>query len=236
MFTPIAYAHKNYILYGEVGTERIAIPRAKFGDLFRAQSIRGGEIRGSSLVIVATAGKLPSGELYVAGKYTSETVTNVLELVPYLVEVQAPDLFPEGDDTSVYPAAHRHTITSTLLQRFSGTPPTPKKRNLTLVGCGSLGSKIGMHLARSGTVPSVVIDKNSLSPHNAARHALTPYAQDIQLAWLGPKAESLAMAIDGLGNPSKLSMWMLPKQSMMPKSEGSFSQSKPGRFSIPRLP
>ncbi len=42
------------------------------------------------------------------------------------------------------------------------------------IGCGSVGSKIAMHLARSGQGPFKLIDKAPFSPHNVARHALTP--------------------------------------------------------------
>ena len=41
------------------------------------------------------------------------------------------------------------------------------------IGCGSVGSKIAMHLARSGHGPFYLIDRSVFSPHNAARHALT---------------------------------------------------------------
>jgi hypothetical protein len=213
---------------------------------------------GNSFAIVATPGKRPSGELYIAERYRPETVTNLcelkaraeeygcgpslknalsyltqcvsqwkgpafpvavilyarrpysligessnIELVPYLTECQAPKLFPQGDNTAVYPASHRHAITATLLQKFSGEPPVSEEGQLTLVGCGSLGSKIAVHLARSGAAPAIVIDKNSMSPHNAARHALLPQPQDIQLTWLGPKAEALAAAIEGFRQSAK---------------------------------
>jgi hypothetical protein len=82
-----------------------------------------------------------------------------IEIVPYLMECQAPQLFPQGDNTAAYPASHRHAITATLLQRFSGEPPIPEERKLALVGCGSLGSKIAIHLTRSGAAPTIVIDK-----------------------------------------------------------------------------
>lgn len=255
---PSDYARKDFVLYGEVGTDQVPVNQKRYPDLFHRQASRGGVMRGWSFAMVVTPGKLPSGELYIAGTYTPETVTNFrelqeraeaygcgnslknavsylsrcarqwqgptapvavilcarrpypligessnIELVPYLVEIQAPELFPAGDQTPVYPAAHRHAITSTLLQRFSGEAPVPEERTLTLVGCGSLGSKIAMHLARSGAAPAMVIDKHSLSPHNAARHALLPPAHDLQLTWLGSKAEALAAAIGGLGQSVK---------------------------------
>ena len=38
--------------------------------------------------------------------------------------------------------------------------------------CGSLGSKIAMHLGRAGFGAMTFVDNESMSPHNAARHAL----------------------------------------------------------------
>ena len=42
------------------------------------------------------------------------------------------------------------------------------------IGCGSVGSKIAIHLARCGHGPFKLIDKAAFSPHNVARHALIP--------------------------------------------------------------
>lgn len=42
----------------------------------------------------------------------------------------------------------------------------------TIVGCGALGSKIVLHLARSGITRVVLLDPDFLSPHNLVRHAL----------------------------------------------------------------
>lgn len=71
-----------------------------------------------------------------------------------------------------------------------------------MLGCGSLGSKIALHLARSGNAPNKVIDRKYLSPHNAARHALCPISSN-QLVWIDNKAASLAYAIKGLGQCCK---------------------------------
>jgi len=64
-----------------------------------------------------------------------------------------------------------------LLKQVSGTNTmTDETKDIALVGCGSLGSKIGMHLARNGNGPFLCIDCDILMPHNNARHALTfPY-------------------------------------------------------------
>lgn len=121
-----------------------------------------------------------------------------IELVPYIVDVGLPKLLTQGGKTPVFPASHRHAITPTLLQNFSGEAPLPNDRNIVLLGCGSLGSKIAMHMARSGTAPSTVIDKRLLSPHNFARHALLPKNETM----LEFKAQALVSAIADLGQSS----------------------------------
>ena len=72
-----------------------------------------------------------------------------------------------------------------------------------LAGCGSLGSKIALHLARSGRAPIWAIDKSTMRPHNAARHGLRPNQDEMQVLWTGDKAQMLAAAIRGLGQCTK---------------------------------
>ena len=118
-----------------------------------------------------------------------------IELIPYIIEVGAPTMLLQDTQTPVYPASHQDALTQKLLQRFSGDSFS-ENRSIVLIGCGSLGSKIGIHLARSGAAPISVIDKSVLSPHNAARHALLPNGE---VSWGISKANALAIAIHGLG-------------------------------------
>ena len=68
----------------------------------------------------------------------------------------------------------------------------------TLVGAGSLGSKVALHLARAGSGPSVVLDRSGMAPHNAARHALVPATGEMQIFWADAKARMLSQAMQGL--------------------------------------
>lgn len=129
--------------------------------------------------------------------------SSALELCPYLVEIGAPRLFPEGDRTRVRPAGHRHAITAPLLRSMSGGDTVEETPPWIQVGAGSLGSKIALHLARAGLAPSAVIDRASLSPHNAARHALVPSPGTMQISWIESKASALATAIKGLGQSAE---------------------------------
>ena len=69
-----------------------------------------------------------------------------------------------------------HIITEVspeLLKRISGTKTKINEtKNIALVGCGSLGSKIGIHLGRNGNRPFICIDPDIFMPHNNVRHAL----------------------------------------------------------------
>jgi hypothetical protein len=120
-----------------------------------------------------------------------------LELCPYVTDISVPAVFERGAKTAIRPAGHRDRIAQALLRRLAGAgeaEPPP----WTLLGCGSLGSKIALHLARAGAAPSVVVDRRSMSPHNAARHALVP-PRTAQFLWTDSKAALLSEAIRGLG-------------------------------------
>ncbi|MCP5461907.1 MAG: Mov34/MPN/PAD-1 family protein [bacterium] len=81
-----------------------------------------------------------------------------------------------------------------LLKQLSGTKTKLNdKKSIALVGCGSLGSKIGIHLARNGNNPFLCIDPDIFMPHNNARHALT-------LTWSQNKAELLSVSINSIVN------------------------------------
>lgn len=127
-----------------------------------------------------------------------------IELIPYVVESAFPDLFTDQSKIQVYAASHRESIKPVMLKQISGFPDTQEPLNTTLIGCGSLGSKIAIHLARSGIAPNRLIDKNALSPHNAARHALLPMGGDgIQAIWLQSKANAVEYGISGLGQKTE---------------------------------
>ena len=124
--------------------------------------------------------------------------TSPIELCPYVVEVGSPRLFADGGATAVRAAAHRHSISRELLARMAGLEPTAERPSWTLVGAGSLGSKIALHLARTGNGPSAVVDRSRMAPHNAARHALVPATGDMQMVWTDAKARLLSEALSGL--------------------------------------
>lgn len=83
-----------------------------------------------------------------------------------------------------------------LMRHLSGTKTRlSEEKNITLIGCGSLGSKLGMHLARNGNGPFLCVDNDIFLPHNNARHALT-------MTFTHNKAFLLAHSISGTCNVS----------------------------------
>jgi hypothetical protein len=96
-----------------------------------------------------------------------------IELLPYVLDIRAMNnrtsLLASGDEEPVAPATQFDTPSPELLRRVSGAPAIAP---VAMIGCGSVGSKMAMHLARSGVEISAVNDNGSLSPHNMARHAL----------------------------------------------------------------
>lgn len=128
--------------------------------------------------------------------------TSSIEFLPYVMWVTSPITNNTLSTAFVQPVAHRYAITQMLLRKMSGTKMKMQNLALVQIGCGSLGSKISLHLARAGLAPNAVIDKDSLSPHNAARHGLLPYVSpmtDAVDALMFSKAKLLAHAISSLG-------------------------------------
>lgn len=127
-----------------------------------------------------------------------------VELCPYVMDIRIPEPVKSNQVTTVSPVAHRHVITRSLLVKMSGYSTTSHRPRWTLIGAGSLGSKLGLHLTRAGNGPEVVIDKSVMSPHNAARHALIPIAGDLQLLWTDTKAQLLCDALQGFDHKARV--------------------------------
>lgn len=70
----------------------------------------------------------------------------------------------------VYHLTQYDICTPGLLSRYSGVDHG-RMEPIVQIGCGSLGSKIAMHLARNGNEGFMLIDPDHFAPHNNARHA-----------------------------------------------------------------
>jgi hypothetical protein len=116
-----------------------------------------------------------------------------IELLPYVLDIRAmkgrTSLLASGDKEPVAPAMQIDAINPTLLRNISGAPEIAP---VSMLGCGSVGSKMAMHLARCGIKISVVSDDGTLRPHNMARHAL------VRNSFAGSKASELAKELEQL--------------------------------------
>ncbi|MCT3800781.1 ThiF family adenylyltransferase [Elizabethkingia anophelis] len=67
--------------------------------------------------------------------------------------------------------SHNQPLTRKLATQISDSNVSLENRSIVF-GCGAIGSKIVMHLARSGQTNLTLIDPDYISPHNLVRHAL----------------------------------------------------------------
>jgi hypothetical protein len=93
--------------------------------------------------------------------------------------------------------AHANVCTPELLAKCSGVK-LGGALSIVQIGCGSLGSKIALHIARTGMARFTLVDPGSFLPHNNARHALTNDHGVLS----GPKAELLARSMLAMGIPA----------------------------------
>ncbi|MFC5507901.1 hypothetical protein [Bosea massiliensis] len=123
------------------------------------------------------------------------------ELCPYLIEIRSGDDLANRKAIPVRMLLHRDQISAVLLRRASGLTDAGE-RSWTLLGCGSVGSKLAVHLAREGRGPSTLVDRDRLTPHNYARHALLPMGVSEGLVSCS-KSGQLMGALEGLGQKAK---------------------------------
>ena len=94
--------------------------------------------------------------------------------------------------TRVFSMGHRAPLTLRRARDISSQPPDLDLGGLLFLGCGAIGSKLILHLARSGQGKMTLVDYDELSPHNLVRHGLLHQS-------LGrSKAEGLRDAIEGV--------------------------------------
>jgi hypothetical protein len=101
-----------------------------------------------------------------------------------------------GASLPVTPAQVHLAFDRTLAASIAGSAAADR-RKVVLIGAGSLGSQLGMNLAREGAFEWTVVDGDALLPHNMARHALL--AGEIG----APKAVALARQISMLLNENQ---------------------------------
>jgi hypothetical protein len=128
---------------------------------------------------------------------------SVYELCPYVVELRGKDDLSDRSPKIVRPAMHREDISDRLMRRASGDEGDDKPAPWSLIGCGSVGSKLAMHMARAGRGPTSIVDRGSMLPHNYARHAVCPVGASKKYGLIDAKTTLLKDALAGLGGAPK---------------------------------
>lgn len=121
------------------------------------------------------------------------------ELLPYRICYSGRDGDTLNDDTKVMPTIFIDSCSDKLLQKVSGIE-VDELKNIAVLGCGSLGSKISLHLAKTGRFEFELVDSDFYSSHNNARHAVI--ASDFD-SLLTSKPHLLSREISNLNIKSK---------------------------------
>jgi hypothetical protein len=174
----------------------------------RAQEIGCGEVFAARMRLIeqrlrAVSFKVPTplAVILLARRPCHLSGTNSpIEACPYLIEIGGGDDLSPKSDHPVRLAFHCDMLSIPLLRRASGDDESQERPSWTLLGCGSVGSKMAMHMARTGRGPSVVIDRDIMLPHNFARHATLPEGDGSRM--FAGKAVLLAQALDDFRQPA----------------------------------
>lgn len=124
------------------------------------------------------------------------------EMLPYVIRYDIQASLQSKPKAEVHPAFHSHKLSPKLLAYTSGLANANISKRVVIFGCGSLGSKIALHLGRAGFGNMAFVDNEYMSPHNAARHALIV---DENLA-LPHKAELMEITFERLSHHNSRSL------------------------------
>lgn len=118
-----------------------------------------------------------------------------LELLNFLI-IAGGDHWPkDGDwdlDANIRSLGHRTPLTLQRAREISSQKIDLDFGRLLFLGCGVVGSKLILHLARSGQANMTLVDYDELSPHNLVRNGLLHESLGMN------KAEAIKDAIDGI--------------------------------------
>lgn len=131
-----------------------------------------------------------------------------IEFINFLLKVDSADV-AEGkiaNNISVNFQSHNQPLSRKKAKEISGFNADLGKYAL-IAGCGALGSKIVMHLARSGTTNYLLADPDEISPHNLVRHALYSGSEGMN------KATGLQKEIKAMYPSEELSLLIAGKLS-----------------------
>lgn len=137
-----------------------------------------------------------------------------IEMLPYVVRFWGPFF---NLTSKAYPAYHSHSVSPELLSIASGRVKSSPKVKIVMLGCGSLGSKIALHMGRSGIGNITFVDNETMSPHNGARHALIPPRTSFSYP---SKAIMMERALNELGHTDCMAYEINAKVPLLDCSRG----------------
>jgi integrative and conjugative element protein (TIGR02256 family) len=98
-----------------------------------------------------------------------------LEILNFVIGAGG-ELWPKENsinkESKVYILENRKPVDIKLAKELSDLKSVLFNKKSVFIGCGAVGSKLIMHLAKSGLSNYEIIDEDKLSPHNLIRHAL----------------------------------------------------------------
>jgi hypothetical protein len=98
-----------------------------------------------------------------------------IELITFVI-LAGGDHWPQDGawnlDAEVRVTDHRTPLTPAFARHLSSHAREVALDRTLIFGCGALGSKVGLHFARSGQTALTLVDPANVSPHNLVRHAL----------------------------------------------------------------
>lgn len=205
-------SHAVHLVAREVVGTYVPNPIVDLGDLYQyAESIGIHDIR--SVVEAAGSLHIEEDKLFVIlsikrptkliGSHSDIEFLNFVVIKKQSGKKRGQKTYAVSTECEVRMLGHISDTSPSLLRRLSGSKAAPGDTSVALVGCGSLGSKIAVHLARNGNGPFRLIDHDIFMPHNNARHALAstslPYKADLlaeSIATMsGQKVESIRESV-----------------------------------------
>ncbi len=126
-----------------------------------------------------------------------------LEILNFIVVASGEHWPKDGEwdpNAEVLSMGHRTPLTLRRAREISSQPTDVDLGPLLFLGCGAVGSKMILHLARSGQGDMTIIDYDNLSPHNLVRHALLSESLG------GNKAEGVKNVIEAMYYADKSSL------------------------------
>lgn len=128
---------------------------------------------------------------------------STIEILNFVIHAGG-DLWPVNNcinpDSMVYILENRKPVNISFARELSNQTENIFEKKAIFIGCGAVGSKLILHLAKSGLNNYDIIDSDKMSPHNLIRHGLLANCVGKN------KAEALKEEIEKIYYSDKLSL------------------------------